>query len=107
MTFPVEFHVLGRTIPAHLLFEVIAYTAGFQLYLALRRRATKARGLQSVGPLSPIPFEQMAWILVGCVFGALIGSKILAWAESPLDYWNARADPRVFLGGKTIVGGLL
>ncbi|MEA2708041.1 MAG: phosphatidylglycerol---prolipoprotein diacylglyceryl transferase [Phycisphaerales bacterium] len=97
MTFPVEFHVLGRTLPAHLVFEILAYTAGFQLYLFLRRRH----------PRADVPFEQTAWILVGCVFGALIGSKILAWVESPIEYWNARGSAGAWIGGKTIVGGLL
>src|SRR2546421_2842589 len=30
MSFPVEYHVLGRTVPAHMLFEVLAYTGGLQ-----------------------------------------------------------------------------
>ena len=97
MTFPVEFHVLGKSLPTHLVLELLAYTVGFQMYLLLRRR-------QRVGKQ---PIDRMMWVLVGCVFGALVGSKLLAWAESPLEYWNGRGDPRVWLGGKTIVGGLL
>ena len=97
MTFPVQFHILGRTIPAHAVMELIAYTAGFQLYLLLRRRTRATK----------VPFEKNMWIIVGCVFGALFGSKLLAWAESPLDYWSHRADPAIWISGKTIVGGLL
>jgi prolipoprotein diacylglyceryltransferase len=104
MTFPVEFHIAGHAVPAHLVFEAIAYTAGFQLFLFLRRR--RAPALDATTPTA-LPFEQTAWILVGCVFGALAGSKLLAWAESPIEYWNARANPAAWLGGKTIVGGLL
>jgi phosphatidylglycerol---prolipoprotein diacylglyceryl transferase len=100
MTFPVEFHLFGRAVPAHFVFELVGYTAGFQLYLFLRRR-------QPDRPHAAIPFEQTAWVLVGCVFGAMVGSKLLALAESPLDYWNARANFAALLGGKTIVGGLL
>src|SRR2546423_13955233 len=87
MTFPVEYHVFGHTIPAHMLFEVLAYTGGMQLFFILRRKNK-----------SPLPFEKMMWLLVACIFGALFGSKLLPWAESPLDYWNAPADPRVWLG---------
>ena len=54
-----------------------------------------------------IPIEQNLWIIVGAVFGALFGSKLLAWLESAPDYWPHRHDPAVWLGGKTIVGGLL
>jgi len=101
VTFPVEFHIAGHPVPAHLVFELIAYSAGFQLFLFLRRRRARATGEAT------IPFEQTAWILVGCVFGALIGSKLLAWIESPIEYWNARGNPAAWIGGKTIVGGLL
>src|SRR5438093_728679 len=99
MTFPVHFDLFGRHIPAHAVFEVLAYTGGFQLYLFLRRRQR---------PHATVSFDHIMWVLVGCVFGALIGSKLLAWAESPRDYLNAAANnPFALLGGKTIVGGLL
>ena len=103
MTFPVEFHVAGLTVPSHLVFEVLAYAGGFQLFLFLRRRRERdLNDLESVAA-----FEQMAWVLVGCVFGALVGAKLLAWLESPMDYWNGRHNPAAWLGGKTMVGGLL
>lgn len=98
MTFPVEFHLAGRTIPAHMVFEVLAYTVGFQLYLYIRRRQKP--------DARHVPFDQIMWVLVGCVFGALAGSKILAWLESPHEYFD-NPNPLALLGGKTIVGGLL
>jgi prolipoprotein diacylglyceryltransferase len=99
MTFPVHFDLMGRSIPAHAVFEILAYAGGFQLYLLLRRRQQSR---------SPVSFDQIMWVLVGCVFGALIGSKLLAWAESPAEYARAMAqNPFAWLGGKTIVGGLL
>jgi prolipoprotein diacylglyceryltransferase len=58
-------------------------------------------------PRANASFEQTLWILVGAVFGALVGSKILAWIESLPDYWPHRFDPENWMGGKTIVGGLL
>jgi prolipoprotein diacylglyceryltransferase len=97
MTFPVVFHPFGVALPAHAVFELAGYTLGFQLYLWLRRRSQAER----------VPIEQNMWVIVGCVFGAMIGSKLLALVESPIDYWNNRFDPRAFMGGKTIVGGLL
>jgi prolipoprotein diacylglyceryltransferase len=98
MTFPVVFHIGSRAIPAHTVFELLAYSVGFQLYLALRRR--------SKTPAAAVPFDQIMWVLVGCVFGALAGSKVLAWLESPHEYFDS-TDPLALLGGKTIVGGLL
>jgi prolipoprotein diacylglyceryltransferase len=32
---------------------------------------------------------------------------LLAWIESPLDYWSARDQLAAWLGGKTIAGGLI
>ncbi len=97
MTFPHYFHFFGRSVHPHLLMEIIAYTGGFQLYLWTRRRWPRAK-------LAP---EQNLWVIVGAIFGALFGSKILAWLESAPDYWKHRYDPNIWLGGKTIVGGLL
>ena len=102
MLFPHYFHLFGRTLHPHPVMELIAYSGGFQLYLHLRRRSAK------LYPDRPaIPFEQNMWIIVGAIFGALVGSKLLAWLESPLEYFPHWRDPRMWLGGKTIVGGLL
>jgi prolipoprotein diacylglyceryltransferase len=79
-----------------MLFDLVAYTAGFRLFLIQRRRFgdtidTRAR-----------------WTVVAAaVFGAAIGSKVMFWLEDPsetLAHWN---DPFFLLGGKTIVGGLI
>lgn len=87
----------GRSIPAHGILEAAGYIAGFQTYLFLRRRSKFPR----VGD------EPTVWIIVGCIVGALLGSKLLAIAESFPDYWKARHAITTWLGGKTIVGGLL
>lgn len=97
MTFPVYFDLFGLRLHPHPVMEVIAYSGGFQLYLLLRRRWPKAS----------VPIESTLWLIVACIFGALIGAKLLAWLESPLHYWQHRASLANWLGGKTIVGGLL
>jgi phosphatidylglycerol:prolipoprotein diacylglycerol transferase len=100
MTFPVSFHVFGLALPSHPVMETIAYTGGFQFYRVLRRRWT--------GPKTSV--ESTLWILVGAIFGALVGSKLLAVTESWPDYldlWRRTRNPAAVLGGKTIVGGLL
>jgi prolipoprotein diacylglyceryltransferase len=101
MTFPVYFHAFGYRVHPHPVMEVIAYTGGFQLYMLLRRRRW---------PTEPMPFETNLWVIVGAIFGALVGSKLLAWIESAPDYWHALQTDHTLvplLGGKTIVGGLL
>ncbi len=98
MTFPFYLDFFGWQLHPHLVFEGLGYFLGARLYFSLRRRARA----------TPLPLETNLWILVGCVFGAWAGSKLLAWAESPAHYLAVfRADPRGLLGGKTIVGGLL
>lgn len=97
MTFPVVFHPFGVALPAHFVFESLGYLLGFRLFLFLRRRSQH----------DSLPFEQTAWILVGAVFGALAGSKVLAWLEHPQHYWSIHGDRQALFAGKTIVGGLL
>lgn len=99
MEFPVYFHLFGLTLHPHLVMELLAYSAGFQLYLFLRSRWPRRE--------AAVPIEQAMWVIVGCVFGALAGSKLLAWAESFQHYWAHRDQLPAVLGGKTIVGGLL
>jgi phosphatidylglycerol:prolipoprotein diacylglycerol transferase len=100
MRFPVYIPVLGHRLHPHAVMELLAYTGGFQLYLLLRRKWK--------GPV--VPVEQNLWVIVGAIFGALVGSKILAWWESWPDYWrfwHLTHSLGMFAGGKTIVGGLL
>lgn len=97
-TFPVYLEVAGTRLHPHLVFELLGYFAGARAYFAQRRRL----------PTTALPLEQNLWVLVGCIFGAWAGSKLLAWAESPAHYLALlQTDPAALLGGKTIVGGLL
>jgi prolipoprotein diacylglyceryltransferase len=99
MRFPYTIHALGLQIHPHMLFELLAYSAGFQLYLLLRQRWPRRE--------AAVPMEQGMWLIVAAVLGAAAGSKLLAWAASAHHYWSNRHDLAVVLGGKTIVGGLL
>ena len=102
MQFPYYFNLFGLRLHPHPVLEVIGYSAGFQLFLYLRRRWSR--------PAVTLPFERNMWVIVGAVFGALAGSKLLAWVESPHEYaqaWRSGAGAAALLGGKTIVGGLI
>jgi phosphatidylglycerol:prolipoprotein diacylglycerol transferase len=99
MSFPVYLEVLDVRIHPHLLAELVAYPLSFQLYLRLRRTPP----FRETSP----PFERMMWVIVGALFGAMLGSKVLAWLESPGDYFASPLNPQRLIGGKTIVGGLL
>ncbi|HEY9154319.1 MAG TPA: prolipoprotein diacylglyceryl transferase family protein, partial [Opitutaceae bacterium] len=95
---PLTFDFLGLRVPAHQAFETLGYFVAGRIYFTTRRSYTT----------QPLPLETTLWLLVGAVFGAWAGSKILAWLEMPEHYLAiARARPIELLGGKTIVGGLL
>jgi len=98
VSFPVYLDFGPVHLPAHQLLELLAYAASFLLYLRLRRRWPS-------GPI--LDWEQTGWIMIGAIFGALIGARGLAWLESLPFYWQHRMDWRVLLGGKTIVGALM
>lgn len=95
MHFPVYLNFFGHGVHPHLVMELVAYSVGFQVY-----RQTRKRG-------SALPFEKNIWIIVGCIFGALAGSKLLAFVESFDQYRLHLSEPAAWVGGKTIVGGLL
>ncbi len=98
MTFPVIFQIRSLAIPAHAVFELLGYSIGFQCYRWTRKRQPSQDRL---------PLETTAWLLAGCVLGAAIGAKCLAWLESWPEYWAVRHNPELWLGAKTIIGGLL
>src|ERR1700730_8396632 len=93
--FPVIFHVGKYAIYAHQITDLIAYVTGFRLYVLLRRRE------------GTLGLEKGTWIFLGCVAGALLGSKILAWLEAAGYYLQLFGTQEFWGGGKTIVGGLL
>ena len=99
MNFPLQIECFGLRLHPHPVFEAAGYFLGARAYFLLRRRQKEAA----------LPLETNLWLLVGCVFGAWAGSKLLAWAESPAYYRAllATVGPPALLGGKTIVGGLL
>jgi phosphatidylglycerol---prolipoprotein diacylglyceryl transferase len=81
---------------AHILLEALAYAVAFRCYVILRRRA---------GDTLP---DATRWtVIAAAAVGAVIGSKLLFWAENPAVTVIHRFDLAYLMGGKTIVGGLL
>lgn len=95
MTFPIVFHILGLSVPAHLVFEMLAYTAGFRLYLWLKaRQDTLGDGARLT-------------VLAGAIAGAGLGSKLLGLAEHPELWGPGMGNPAYLLSAGTILGALL
>ncbi|MCC7464976.1 MAG: prolipoprotein diacylglyceryl transferase [Saprospiraceae bacterium] len=94
MTYPVEFHIGAAKISGHLVFEMLAYTLGYRLYVWQRSRS---RDL--------ISDDQRMWIFLGAALGAFWGSHLLGLLEHP-DFFR-QFNLQVWMGQKTIIGGLL
>lgn len=94
MKFPVVFEAFGHVYHYHYLFELLAFFVGIRLYYFLKSKIT-----------DPISEENRLWIMVGAMFGALIGSRVVAILEEPAMISNLTF---AFLyESKTIAGGLL
>jgi len=94
LNYPFEIHLGWARIPGHLLFEMLAYTIGYRLYVWQRARSQDL-----------ISDEGRMWIFLGAAAGALIGSHLLGILENPS--YLAHLNWQIWLGNKTIVGGLL
>jgi phosphatidylglycerol---prolipoprotein diacylglyceryl transferase len=81
----------------HAAFEAAALAIGARYYFWLRRRA-KEPGVMTRSGYA---------VTLGCLTGAAIGNKLVFWLEMP-QLWNL-GDPwfAFFLGGQSVVGGLL
>ena len=96
MTFPVFLHIGPVEIHPHLLFEVLAYTVAFRIYLELRRRS--GDHLQD---------QDRWWVIAAAATGALLGSKLLFLLEDPHERLRNISNPLLLPFGKTIVGALI
>lgn len=99
MTFPVYLEGFGLRLHPHAVCEAAAYFIGARIYFCQRRGEADATAAW--------PLETRLWLLVGCLFGAWAGSKLLAWVESPTYYFGRGFTWFGLIGGKTIVGGVL
>ncbi len=59
----------------HTLFELLAYFIGFRWFLIEKNRI-QAHPLQST--------DNLISVFIGVLFGALLGAKLLNWAQDPV-----------------------
>jgi prolipoprotein diacylglyceryltransferase len=81
----------------HALFEALAICVGAFYYRYLWRRSHTS---------SPTAGTHFA-VLIGCVLGAAVGSKLVFWAQLPHLWVIYKQTPLLWFGGQSIVGGLL
>jgi phosphatidylglycerol---prolipoprotein diacylglyceryl transferase len=79
----------------HAVFEILAYTVGYQVYRRSRQRSGDF-----------LPDEQRWIIIAAAAIGAMLGSRILGLLEQ-IPFTQITWRTLLLPGGKTIVGGLL
>ena len=96
MTFPVYLEFGAGKLLLHTIAEILAFIAGYKYFRFLRSKQGDA--------LSDL---NRTWILVGAIFGALIGSRLLGGLENPPQMLAAKNIFMNFYENKTVVGGFL
>ncbi len=97
MGFPYWIDLGVVSVHPHIFFEFLGYLAGISVTLWVSESGRDS-----------IPPEQRHPLIVAGLLGALVGAKLLAWAQHPQTTMLALTEgPAILFGGKTIVGGLL
>lgn len=96
MTFPVTIHFGSIHITLHAVTEALAFFAGFRYFLLLRKAQGDAYSSSS-----------RVWVIIGAIFGALIGSRLVGALERPFELFHTNNFLSYIYNNKTIIGGLL
>ena len=95
MSFPWTIQIGALAVSAHGLFELCAYVVGFLLLWRARRRDGDA-----------VDGDRRWQLSAAALLGAALGSKLVHWGEH-LPELLAHGDALAWMGGKSIVGGLI
>lgn len=94
MRFPFQVSFFGAPIYLHFIFETIAFVVGIRLYYYRK---------QSIN--DPISDMNRLWIMLGAMFGALVGSRLFALFEDPTKL--AEQTWLMMYQNKTVAGGFI
>jgi phosphatidylglycerol:prolipoprotein diacylglycerol transferase len=96
MNFPVQFNIGSSTISLHAVTEMLAFFIGFRYFLYLRKK----HGDQYTSSFR-------IWVIIGAIFGALIGSRLIGSLERPYELSLTNNLFEYIYNNKTVVGGFL
>jgi phosphatidylglycerol:prolipoprotein diacylglycerol transferase len=96
MHFPFFIQIGPLKILVHTICETAAFFIGFRYFLYLRKKQGDA-----------IPSPNRIWILIGAIFGAVIGSRLIGGLENITELHNAFNKWLYFYQNKTVAGGFL
>lgn len=96
MHFPFTIYVANTSIQLHVVFETLAFFIGFRYFLYLRKK----KG-------DHYPSSERIYIIIGAIFGALFGSRIVGSLERPIELFAAKNVLWYIYNNKTVLGGFL
>jgi phosphatidylglycerol---prolipoprotein diacylglyceryl transferase len=96
MDFPVYLEFGTVKVLLHNIFEPLAFFIGFRFFLYLKKKK---------GDI--IEQGNRTWIIIGAIFGALIGSRLVGGFENLEQLRNSDNILLHFYSNKTVLGGLL
>jgi phosphatidylglycerol---prolipoprotein diacylglyceryl transferase len=96
MHFPIELSFGNNKIPIHAITEIAAFFIGYRYYAFLRKRQGDT-----------INSENRMWVLIGAIFGALLGSRLVGALERPQELLAAKNMWLYIYANKTVLGGFL
>jgi phosphatidylglycerol---prolipoprotein diacylglyceryl transferase len=96
MHFPVEISFGNNKIPLHAITEIAAFFIGYRYFSYLRKKQGDV-----------IQSENRLWILIGAIFGALLGSRLVGALENPQALFSAKNIWLYIYSNKTVLGGFL
>ncbi|GGH81100.1 prolipoprotein diacylglyceryltransferase [Filimonas zeae] len=94
--FPVEITIGRLSVPLHAVMETAGFFIGFRYFLYLRKRQTDS-----------IETTNRMMIILGAIFGSLLGSRLIGGLENPEQLLSASNKLLYFYTNKTVVGGFL
>lgn len=96
MNFPVVIHIGSFSVTLHALMETLAFFLGFRYFLFLRKKQGDLYSSSS-----------RVWVIIGAIFGALIGSRLIGSLERPQEILLTNNLADYIYNNKTVVGGFL
>lgn len=96
LAFPWQLQIGSAHIPLHSIFETAGIFIGFRYFLYLRKKQADI-----------IETSNRVWIIIGALFGSVIGSRLIGGLENPDVLFHTRNIFLHFYYNKTILGGLL
>src|ERR1700761_4710921 len=96
MHFPVAVSFGKTTILLHVIMETAGFFIGFRYFLYLRKKQGDT-----------IEQHHRIWILIGAIFGSLIGSRLIGSLERPYELFRTNNIWEYVYSNKTVLGGFL